>query len=192
MCRNQMLLLVLLTSDDILRLILAKMDVKTLFRTKQICRRIMDHTKNDCLHAAVLNTFPNMQNLPTIRPNYGLYMKAIHKYYSRSKGIWSNFKYSEFNVSIWIAACIARRHANYKPAAVDNIIDAVMKNQLWMFMQTDADRRFVIGCARDWRASCSLYPAHFMPNAAQILDGISSIAMCHFLWKSDGTISCYW
>ena len=190
-----MLFLVLLASDDIMRMILAKMDVKTLFQTKRICRRFhlfIDHTKNDCLHAAVLNTFPGIKNLPTIRPNYGLYMKAIKKYYSHTKGIWFYFKHSEFDVSNWIAACIARKHANYKPAAVDNIIDAVMKNQLWMFMQTDMDRRFVISCVRDWRASSSLYPMHFMTNAAQILDSISSIALSHFLWKIDGTISCYW
>ena len=175
--------------DDVMRQILGSADVRTLLLAAKACRRLRALARmRGVLHEAVLNTFPGMLDLPAAQDYYH-YVGGLARYYGAYR---MGFRRSEFDVSSSIAACIAGRHPSYKPAPLQGILKSVMQNGLWLFSHTDKDRRFVLARVKDWRASCSLYPGHFLSNAVEILDAISSVVVSHFAWTPGGDIRCHW
>jgi hypothetical protein len=175
-------------SDDIMRQVLGNLNVSTLLIAAKACKRLRALTRmRGVLHATMLNTFPGILDLPTGK-DYWFYIRGLASYYGTYR---MSFKRSEFDVSNNIAISIARRHPNYKPAPLQGILKSIFQ-MLWLFLNTETDRCFVLERVKDWKASCLLYPRHFLGNAVEILDAISSAVLSHFKWTSGGEIRCYW
>ena len=175
-------------NDDIIRMVLRNVNVKTLLLLGKVCKRFQKGVRaKGLLHASMLNTFPGILDLPAGK-EFHFYISGINRYY----GMYHmGFKRSEFDVSNCIAVCITRRHPGYKPAPLSGIVNSVMNN-LMLFLFTEVDRKFVIDRVNDWRASCSLFPGHFLSNAGDILDAISSIVLSNFCWTCRDGIHCFW
>lgn len=174
--------------DDILRIVFRNLDVRQLLSLKRVCKKFrrVVYAKG-ILYASMLTTFPGILGLPVER-HYGVYIVGIQRYY----GTYSmGFRRSEFDVSRILAECIARRHVGYTPAPLEGIVKSVM-NSLMLFLYTDVDRRFVVDRINDWRASCFFNPGHFLPNAVDVLDAVSSNVSSNFRWAMGDTIACYW